>query len=100
MELSSILRRIMEERRLSQRDLERQTGLPKSTLSDWLSGAQPRNLDDVRRLSRHLGVPFEYLLFGKTDHTVSIENLPSELLFEGYLKVKIERVIKKEEPDS
>ena len=48
-------------------DLARRTGVPKQTISDWLSGTNPRNMNYVRLVAEELGVSIMQLFFGVSD---------------------------------
>lgn len=58
------LKRIMKERGLSAADLSRQTKIPKSTISEWMQGRQPKFDDAILRLAKVLKVNTETLLTG------------------------------------
>lgn len=58
------LKRIMKERGLSAADLSRQAKIPKSTISEWMQGRQPKFDDAILRLAKVLNVSTETLLTG------------------------------------
>lgn len=58
------LKRIMKERGLSAAALSRQTQIPKSTISEWMQGRQPKFDDAILRLAKVLKVSTETLLTG------------------------------------
>ena len=94
MELKVTLTRLLKERRLSVEALARQMQVSPSTLKAWTAGSAPRNLDDVRTVASCLGVSFEYLIFGEdTSSAHALEQQLLEQVFDGFLKVRIERVI-------
>jgi transcriptional regulator with XRE-family HTH domain len=88
MKLEQTLRRVMKDRALTLTALSELSGIKKSTLSDWSNGVHPRDLVEVRKLARSLG-----LVFGDEDTANPLPVLPTELVFDGFLKVKIERII-------
>ena len=63
-EFKTNLKRIMKERGLSAADLSRQTKIPKSTISEWMQGRQPKFDDAILRLAKALKVSTETLLTG------------------------------------
>ncbi|MBU6375011.1 MAG: helix-turn-helix transcriptional regulator [Bdellovibrionales bacterium] len=89
MTLHSNLRRILENRGLTLRQVTVEAGIKRSTLSDWLAGSRPRELREVYRLSKYLGVTLEELLFEET----STDNQPMtvDLYFEGPVRIRIDR---------
>lgn len=58
------LKRIMKERGFSAADLSRQAKIPKSTISEWMQGRQPKFDDAILRLAKVLKVSTETLLTG------------------------------------
>ena len=89
-----VLRFLLDEHHQTVADLSRATGIPRQTLSAWLSGRKIQDLHDARKIARHFKVSFEYLVFGEVDGVTGlIEALPLEKMFEGLLRVKIERVV-------
>lgn len=93
--LSENLKKLMEENGFSFNQLAKKSGVTTSTIKTWAQGSQPRDLNHVRAVAKALEVGFEYLIFGEETHNfTTIEELLTENLFEGYLKVKVERVIK------
>ena len=95
MEFNKNLRRTMDRKKLTIRELSTKTGVSRSTLSDWLSGTAPRNLEEVRTVARVIGVSFEFLIFGDEDKPlpIDLDTFPAETLFHGYCRIKIERVL-------
>jgi transcriptional regulator with XRE-family HTH domain len=62
-----MLRTIMNERDLTIVALAKQTGMAKSTISDWLGGSSPSDLSAVKRMSDVLNVTMAYLTTGEND---------------------------------
>lgn len=95
MKLKQTLGRILKEKKITTDALGKQTGVKNSTIKTWLRGSNPRSMDDVRKVARHLNVSLEFLLFGEDDVVPrSLEELLTENVYEGWLKVKIERAVK------
>lgn len=65
--LSEVLRREIESRNESIAVLSKNTGIPRTTLHDWVHGRLPssRNLKYVQILSEYFNVSLETLLFGE-----------------------------------
>jgi len=57
------LKTFLHDRKLTAAEVARRTGVPKQTLSDWLSGTQPRNMEYVRRVAEELHVTTTQLFF-------------------------------------
>lgn len=65
--LSRILRDLLKQRDMTASQLSRSAKVPKSVLSDWLSGTNPRNIPQLMRVAKSLGVSLEQLCFGYED---------------------------------
>jgi len=94
LKLDSVLRELLAARGISARELARQTGIAQSTIASMLSpkkahaAHRPENL---RTLARFFGCSLEYLLWKEQAEPVSLEQLMTEQIFDGFLKVRIER---------
>lgn len=93
LQLSSVLRRLMKEKKISLRKLSKETGIKPSTLSGWANGVSPRDLTEVLICARHFNMSLEQFLFNTAPDAANLENFLTEDVFNGFLKVKIERVI-------
>ena len=93
--LSHMLSSLLLKKNLTLKQLANETGIKPSTLSGWKNGVSPRDLSEVRRCAQFFGVSMEMLLFGQQNEEVSLDSLLTEKVFDGFLKVKIERIIKK-----
>ena len=89
----------MKERGLSAADLSRQTKIPKSTISEWMQGRQPKFDDAILRLAKALNVSTETLLTG----TAPEEDLVKQIfdsegdgfieVHNGLFRLKIEKYV-------
>lgn len=88
---------------MSQRKAALIAGVPTSTLNSWSAGCSPSDLRAVKKLADHLGLSFAWLLTGEAeivkqpDPMLAFED--STVLFDGYVKVTIERMIPRERKD-
>jgi transcriptional regulator with XRE-family HTH domain len=58
---------LLKERELTASQLSRKTGVAKQVLSDWMSGVQPRKIEQLYTVARELGVSIETLCFAQSD---------------------------------
>ncbi len=93
LKLHQVLKRLMTKKGLSARELSRQTKVPPSTLSSLMAGGKPQKLDHVLALAEYFGTSMEFLLYGSDRRPPTLEEIATEDIFEGWLKVKIERAI-------
>jgi transcriptional regulator with XRE-family HTH domain len=93
--LNTVLKRLLKQKGITLKQLSNETGIKPSTLSGWSNGVSPHNLSEARACARYFGVSLERFLFDEESESKGLEDLLTEQVFDGYLKVKIERVIKK-----
>lgn len=91
--LDKILEKLLKEHNISARELARQVGIPQSTLNNYLSGRGPTKPEQILAIAKYFNVSMELLLFGEDDRPPTLNDVLTEGLFEGWLKVKIERAI-------
>lgn len=98
--LSMMLKTLMEDQKLTLRAIYEQSGVPRSTLSDWLAGSTPKNLRQLRAVAKVLGVTFELLACGdeEKDHEVILNSMPRSLVLDGHFKIRIERIGPEHQP--
>ncbi len=89
----------LREKKLSLRKAAAIAGVPASTADSWSAGRSPSDLKAVKRLCDHLAISFTWLLTGEDDIRAEFEldhifETPSTI-FDGYLKIKIERLMPK-----
>ena len=91
---SAMLKELVADQKLTLRDLAKRSGIKPSTLGDWLAGASPRDMRQVRSVAKVLGVTFELLACG--DEEVSFEralnSMPRALVLQGDFRIKIEKI--------
>ncbi len=62
---------LLKERGLTASQLSRKTGVAKQVLSDWMSGVQPRKLEQLYLVAKTLGVSMDELCFGDPDKSAT-----------------------------
>lgn len=65
------LRAILKERDMTAAAFARKSGLPRQTVSDWLSGSPPRDIRQVKKAADALNVSVDFLCFGIESPTTS-----------------------------
>lgn len=91
--LDKVLKALLKDRGMKASDLSKATGIPGATLSPLLNGGQTQRPEHLLVLSQFFGVSIEFLLFGEDNQKSSLDEVFTEGIFEGWLKVKIERAI-------
>lgn len=92
--LSKNLKQLMSDQKITPIALSKATGIPKSTLSTYLSGKKASySPDHLIAISNYFSVTIDFLLSGMESDFALLNTLKTEGLFEGWLKVKIERAV-------
>lgn len=89
--ISKVLRQFMDKERHTLATISKATGVPKSTISEWLSNRSP-NPSQAVKVANHLGVSLHFLLFGKDDAQEPIQKILKEDFFKGTFEITVKRV--------
>lgn len=98
---SKNLASLLKEKSLGVREAARIAGVSHGTISNWCSGVAPDDFMAVKKLAKKLGVTFSWLMTGEDDS--SSTGLPTvtqvfdeaDMLFDGYAKITIQRLLPK-----
>jgi transcriptional regulator with XRE-family HTH domain len=90
--IGKILSKIIQDRRLTLREISKATGVPATTLAEWQANRTPKNPEQVRAVARFLGVSLHFLLFGEEDQEEPIQKILKEDLFQGTFEISIKRI--------
>jgi transcriptional regulator with XRE-family HTH domain len=95
-----VLNSLMKERGVSAKVVCQATGIPQSTLSEWMSGSRGPILGDpLLRLARFFGVSLEYLCTGKHPEAELVQDIleSAETRFStihrGVYRINVERYV-------
>jgi transcriptional regulator with XRE-family HTH domain len=89
----------MQERKMGVRAAAEQAGVAPSVIVSWRSGAYPEDFVAVKRLAKALGVSMSFILTGEednggADHPTVTQVFDSDgILFDGFAKITIERLL-------
>lgn len=91
-----ILRELLSEEGISQREFAKSIGVAPSTLDSWLAGSIPTDLFAIKKAAELFGVSVSYLIYGANDEIkkpITIDELfISKKIVHGYFKVSIEKL--------
>ncbi len=94
MELKKILADLLKQKKMTVKKLADDTQIPASSIRTWLAGASPRSLDDLKKVAKYFNVSLDYLTFGENDKgPATLEELPLERVFQGWLLVDVKRAV-------
>lgn len=92
--LAKVLKALLEDREISARELSRATKVPQATITSFLSGRSSNKPEHLLAIAEYFNVSLEFLLFGIERHQEpGLSSILTEGIYEGWLKVKIERAI-------
>lgn len=91
LKINTILKRLMKENGETLISLSKSTGVPKSTISEWLGNRSPNPVQAVK-VANALGVSLHYLLFGEDDAQEAFQKIMKEDFFKGTFEIAIKRV--------
>lgn len=91
-EIGKIFSKIIQDRRLTLKEISRATGVPATTLAEWQANRTPKNPHQVRAVAKFLGVSMHFLLFGEEDGQEPIQKILKEEFFQGTFEISIKRV--------
>ncbi len=86
----------MKDRELTIKKLSDMSGVPKSTISEWLSGRSPKVTPDLINLAKVLNISLDELLTGKSIEERVVDQLVNDKkefiqLFKGVYRVTVEK---------
>ena len=91
--LDKVLKKLMKEKGVSATELSKATGIPPATLSSLTSGGQSQKPEHLLALSQYFGSSIESLLFGEDMRPPTLDEVLTEGIFEGWLKVRIDKAV-------
>lgn len=95
LKIAATLKKLMERNHFSLADISKETGVPKSTISDWLSNRSPNPVQAVK-VAKFFEVSLHYLLFGEEDTEEPLTKLIKQDVFTGTFEINIKRINIKE----
>ena len=91
LKINFILKKLMKVNGETLVSLSKATGVPKSTISEWLGNRTPNPVQAVK-IANHLGVSLHYLLFGEDDAQEPFQKIMKEDFFKGTFEISVKRV--------
>lgn len=92
LKLGKTLKAGLEAKRMSARELSKLSGVPASTIGEWLTNRSPKNLSQLKAVSTVLGETVHYLLWGEQDANDPVQRILKEKIFSGTFEVTLKKV--------
>ena len=101
MTLKAQLTLYLELRNMTAAELSRKSGVSKQVISQWLGGAQPKKLTQLRQIAEVLGTTIDHLCFGSgkdssNQKITELDALLGDQWVSGLFEVRFRRVKKME----
>jgi len=87
------LKQAIEKRGITVSKLSKATGIPNSTLANWLAGHIPKNVYQLKKVAEYFEISLDELIFGKPFKNKSLSNLEEEINA-GKFEVILKRITK------
>lgn len=97
MKLNKNLNELLKIKGVSLTRLAKSTGVPITTISNWLSGQSPKNIEQLKKVADHFNVSIEELAFGKSPPTREknvLEDFTENEIYAGKYEVVLRRIVK------
>lgn len=92
--LNQTLKELMSKHGLKLKALSKASGIPLSTLGSYTASSKSAyRPEHIAKLCDYFNVTSDFLLFGETNGSEALGALLTEQVFDGFLKVRVERVI-------
>ena len=92
--LKENLQRLMEKNALNVPRLAKLTGISKQTISNWMAGQKPKNIQQVKTVANFFGISLDYLCFGEGQEKKTKIKDYEEEINAGIFEVVLRRVKK------
>ncbi|MDZ4661049.1 MAG: helix-turn-helix transcriptional regulator [Pseudomonadota bacterium] len=90
--IAKSLTALMKQRGLSLRELSKLSGVPPTTLNEWLSNRPPRNPVQIKKVAEALDVSLNFLLFNEEDKHDPLQRILVEDIFSGNFQITVKRL--------
>lgn len=95
MELKHILKELCNQSGIPISTISKRTGVPQQTIHNWLTGIEPKNISQVKKVADFFKVSVDYLCFGiKTKKVDDITDFKEEINA-GVFEVVLRRIRRK-----
>lgn len=92
--LRSNLKKLLYEKDMTVAQLSRATKIPPQTLNNWLSGQEPRKVDQLKVVSNYFKISLDELLFGESKILASPITEYSDEINAGVYEVVLRKIKK------
>lgn len=94
LKIKDVLKDLMKKRGETLLSLSQGTGVPKSTIADWMTNRTPNPIQAVK-IAKYFGVSLHFLLFGCEDPQDAENRMFFDGILDGRFEIDIRRVKQK-----
>lgn len=91
--MDKVLKQLIKEKRISVRELSRATRIPQSTLNALVQGREPSKPQHLLAIAKYFSCSVEFLLTGEDKRAPTLEEVLTQELFSGWIKIRVEKAI-------
>lgn len=92
--IKTILKKLLQEHDLTAAQLARACKIPPQTINNWLSGQEPRSLNQLKAVADYFEISVDYLVYGKEEKKQEQIRDYEEEINAGVFEVVLRRVRK------
>ena len=89
--IKTILKKLLNEHDITAAQLARACKIAPQTINNWLSGQEPRSLNQIKVVADYFDVTVDYLVYGKEEKKEKIQDYEEEINA-GVFEVVLRRV--------
>jgi len=90
--IKTTLKRLIAESGITVTHLSRATKIPAQTLHNWLAGAEPKSLTQLKKVADYFDVSMDYLCFGKEPKPRKVLNEYENEINAGIFEVVLRKI--------
>ena len=90
--IKSILKKLLHEHDINAAQLARACKIPPQTINNWLSGQEPRNLNQIKAVADYFGISVDFLVYGKEEVREEVIKEYKDEINAGVFEVVLRRV--------
>ena len=88
--LAANLKKLVRDNDMTMAQLSRATKVPSQTLNNWMSGLDPRNINQVKKIAGYFGITIDELVYGVTIEKTKLLEYEDEINA-GFFEVVLRR---------
>ncbi len=92
--IKTILKKLLQGHDITAAQLARATKIPPQTINNWLSGQEPRNLNQIKVVADYFDITVDFLVYGKEEKRLEAFKDYEDEINAGTFEVVLRRIRK------